>query len=156
MIEASIEASSGASAAQSRNDRQHFPAAIEREQQQAAEDGRDRMERELEARDDPEVAAASAQTPQQPGPLGLTDGHDVAVGRHDVSADQVVARQSVLALQPADPAAQREAGDAGGRDQAAGRRESVSRGRGIEVGPGRTGLDRGRAPVDVDFDVAHR
>ena len=88
----------------------------------------------------PKLPPPPAQTPQQLGPLGLTDGHDVAVGRHDVRADQVVARQSVLALQPADAAAEREAGDSGGRDQAARRRETVRRGRGIEVGPGRTGL----------------
>ena len=68
------------------------------------------------------------------------------------AADEVVAGEAVLAHQPADAAAEREAGDAGGRDEAAGRREAVRLRLVVDVGPDGAAAD-GRAPrgrVDAD------
>ncbi len=51
--------------------------------------------------------------------------HVLAVGRHQLDRDQVVAGEPVRPLQPAGAAAEREAGDAGRRDAAAGGGEAV-------------------------------
>ena len=56
------------------------------------------MEPVLEGRDDPEVAAAAAQAPEQVGYLALARGHEAAVGGDNVRRDQVVAGKAVLAL----------------------------------------------------------
>ena len=113
------------------------------------------MQLELEPRDDAEVAAASAQAPQQVLVLGLARVHEPAVGRHDVGGDEVVAREAELPHRPADAAAEREAGDAGRRHEPAGGRESVCLRLVVDVGPHRTAAD-GRAAGDrVDADLVH-
>ena len=107
--------------------RQHLGGPLELEERDAAEHlGRQRMERELERRHDAEGAAAAAQRPQQVGVLVGGRAHDRAVPRHQLGGEQVVAGQAVLALQPARAAAQRQPGDAGGGDAAAGRRQPVA------------------------------
>ena len=93
----------------------------------------DRVQVELEGGDDAEVAASAAQAPEEVGVLRRARGEDLAVGGDHLGRAQVVAGQAVLAHQPADPAAQREAGDAGGRDQAPGGGEAVLLGRGVEL-----------------------
>src|SRR5204863_9189807 len=75
----------------------------------------DRMEGELERRDDAEVAAAAAQRPEQLGLLARRRRAHRAVGHDDARAQQVVDRHAVQARQPAEAAAEREAGYAGGR-----------------------------------------
>ena len=69
----------------------------------------ERMELELEPRDDAEVAAAAAQAPEQVGVLRLARVDEPAVGGDDVGADEVVAREPELPHRPADAAAEREA-----------------------------------------------
>ncbi len=92
------------------------------------------MEVELELRDDAEVAAATAQSPEQVRVVGLARVDEPAVRRDDVGRDEVVAREAELAHRPADAAAEREPGDTGGRDEAARRREPVRLGLVVDVG----------------------
>src|SRR6266508_886797 len=58
-----------------------------------------------------------------------------------VGADEVVARETELAHRPADAAAEREAGDAGRRHEAAGRGEPVRLRLVVDVGPDRAAAD---------------
>jgi hypothetical protein len=61
----------------------------------------------------------------------------------------------VLAREPADAAAEREPGDAGVRDLAAGHGETVLLRRAVDVAPQRTCLRARRLPLGVDPDLAH-
>ena len=63
---------------------------------------------ELELGDDSEVPAAAAETPEQVRILVGARLDELAVGRHHVHRDELVDRQAVLALNPADPAAERQ------------------------------------------------
>ena len=139
--------SSGAPGAHSRNARSSV-AAVRRPGRRSGprrRSARRGCSVELELGDDPEVAAAAAQPPEELGVLGLARVHEPAVRGDDVGADEVVAREAVLAHQPADAAAEREAGDAGRRDQAAGRREPVRLRLVVDVGPHRAAADVARA-----------
>ena len=121
--------------------RQHLLAPLEREQQQPAEDGRHRVERELEARHDPEVAAAAAQPPEQLGPLGLARRATTSPSAVTTSAPTRLSQDSpyLRCSQPMPPPSVSPATPVR-RDQPTGGREPV-RGRGrVEVGPGRAGL----------------
>ena len=116
------------------------------------------MQRELEFGHDAEVAAAAAQAEEQVRVLVGAGAHDVAVGGHDGGGDQVVCGQAVHALEPARPRAEREAGDAGVRDAAAGDGEPVRLGGGVELRPGeaRPGAHGARGQVDLDpLERAH-
>ena len=56
---------------------------------------RDRVQAKAQRRDDAEVAASSAQRPEQVGLSVVAGADDAAVGEHDVGADEVVGRQAV-------------------------------------------------------------
>src|SRR5204862_7817673 len=99
---------------------------------------------------DAEVAAAAAQAPEQLRVLAGARAHHVPLGGDDVGRTQVVRGQAVLAHQPADAAAERQAGDAGARDEPAGRREPERLRLVVEAGPGDAGLGAGDAPLRVD------
>jgi hypothetical protein len=71
---------------------------------------------EQEAGDHAEVSASASERPEQVGVLLLGSGDKAAVGEHDVPLDQIVHSEAVLAAKIAMAAAQRESGDAGGRD----------------------------------------
>ena len=101
------------------------------------------MELVLELGDDAEVAAAAANGPEQVRVLGRAGSTDLAVGGDDLDRAQVVAGHAVAAHQPAETAAERQTGDAGRGDRAAGRRQPVRAGRLVEVGPGRAALGAG-------------
>ena len=94
----------------------------------------------------PKLPPPPRRPQKQVGVLGLARVDEPAVGGDDVGADEVVAGEAVLAHQPADAAAEREAGDAGGRDEAAGRREPVRLRLVVDVGPHGAAAD-GRAPA---------
>ena len=64
--------------------------------------------------------------------------------------------EPVLAHQPPEAAAQREAGDARVRDGAARRREAVRLGLVIELAPEHAALRDDRARVRIDADALHR
>jgi hypothetical protein len=130
---------------------------VRRQEQRAGVDlGADRVQRQLERRHDPEVAAASAEPPEQLRILGRTRVHEPAVGGDDVGADEVVCGKSVLPHEPADPAAEREPCHAGGRDEPAGRREPELLRLVVDVTPDGAGADVGDACSRVDADVPHR
>ena len=106
--------------------------------------------------DDPEVPAPAAQTPEELRVLVLAGVDEPAVGGHEVGRDEVVAGQAVLAHQPADPAAEREPGDAGRRDEATGHRQPEGLRLVVELSPGRAALGDDALGVRVDPDALHR
>ena len=110
--------------------------------------GADRMQEELERRDDAEVAAAAAQRPEQVRVLLGGRPDQLALRGHQLGRDQVVAGEAVLAPQPADAAAEREAGHPRLGDQAGRSREPVGLRRGVHLAPDGAALDasRGGAP----------
>jgi hypothetical protein len=76
-------------------------------------DRADRVEPELEFRDDPEVAASAAHPPEEVPVLVLARLNELALGGDHVHAEELVDRQAVLALEPTDPSAEREAREPG-------------------------------------------
>ena len=114
------------------------------------------MRPELERRDDAEVAAAAAQRPEQLRVLVLADVQVLAVRGDDVGPDEVVAGQPAPTDQPADPAAEREAGDARRGHEATGDRQPERLRLGVDVPPDASGLRHDAAPVRVDPDRVHR
>ena len=122
----------------------------------AADDHRaDRMELVLERGDDAEVAAAAAQSPDQIRVVAIGRVHQRAVGQDDVGAEQIVRGHAVAAAQPAEAAAERQAGDAGVADRAAGRRQAECLRFAIELRPPQPGLGASRLRGRVDTDALH-
>jgi hypothetical protein len=86
------------------------------------------------------------------GSTGALHFHDVTRGEDDLGREQVVDRQPALAHEPPEPPAKGEAREAGGGDQAAGRRESVRLHLAIELAPGDSALGADGAAGGVDVD----
>ena len=82
---------------------------LRRQDEDPAEDLVDRLEPELEPRGDAEVAAASAQGPEQVRVALRVDVPDLAVGRDHLGGQQLVDRQAVLAHEEAHAAAEGDA-----------------------------------------------
>src|SRR5262245_63702515 len=114
------------------------------------------MQAELESRHDAEVATASAQAPQQLGVPVVARANERPVGRDDLCTNEVVAGQAVLSGQVADPPAEREAGDAGRADDAAGCDKPEGLSRRVEVEPRRAAVGIGDPPGTVDLDPTHK
>ena len=126
-----------------------------RHEQRAAEDHADRIEAELEARHHAEVATAAADGPEQVGVLLLARGDDAALGGDQLDGDERVDRQAVLADQPTDAAAERQAGQADAAGVAEWRREPVgTRRRGV-LARGQAGLGPRETPLGVDVQALH-
>ena len=105
---------------------------------------------EVEARDDPEVAAAAAQRPEQVGVRGLGHLEDVAARRDELRADELVGRESPRAHHPADAAAEGEPADAH-RRRVAGAHAQPAVGEGArDAPPRRAAADPDERAVDVD------
>ena len=96
----------------------------------------DRAQFELEARDNPEVAPAATQPPEEVRVFGLAGANELARGGDKLGGGEVVAAEPVLAPQPAHAAPQGEAGHARRRHQAARCGESEGLRRLVHVGPG--------------------
>ena len=134
---------------------QQFAPALGRVHHEAAEDlGPDRVQRELDRGDDAEVAAAAAQRPEQLGMLVGGRADLVAAGGDELDGEDVVAREAVLALEPAGAAAEREARHAGAGDAAADGREAVRLRGGVELGPRQAGARPHDAALRIDADRA--
>ena len=88
--------------------------------------------------------------------LVLADVDQAAVGRDDVSGDEVVAGQAVLPGQPAVTAAQREASDARGGDPATRRGPAAELGLPVVLAPQDATLRQRRAPCRVDIHTLQR
>ena len=105
---------------------QDLAGLCERVDDQAGVDlGADRMQLELERGHHAEVAAAAAQGPEQVGLRGGRDDAHGTVGRHDGGAEQIVDGHAMAARQPAEAAAERESGNAGGGIDAERRGQAV-------------------------------
>ena len=91
---------------------EHLAGAFPGEDDRAAQDGPDRMELVDERGHDAEVAAAAAQGPEEVR-VSRRWLDQFAVCGHDLGRQQVVAGQAVLPIEPADAAAEGQAGDAG-------------------------------------------
>jgi hypothetical protein len=104
---------------------------------------------------DAEVAAAPAQGPEQVRVRGRVDLEHLAGRGHELDAEQVVGRQAVLGHQPAEPAAERKAGDACRRDGAPGHCQAMGTGCRVELGPRSPALGGEGGALGIDRDVGH-
>ena len=140
-----------------RGDRHEAPKDLGRwrQDQRAAEDIPDRVELELEARDDTEVAAAAADRPEEVRVLVGAGGQEPTIGGHDLDGLERVDGQAVLAHEPADAAAEREAGDADGAGVTERGRKPVGRGRERVLAGGQARLRPGRPSLDIDVEPLH-
>ena len=117
-----------------------------------AEDRGDRVRAVLERGHHAEVAAATAESPEEVAIGVLARGDDLAGRQHHLGRQQVVDGHPVFAHQPRDPAPERETRDPGGGDDAArGREPEGARGT-VELADRDAPLrpDRGSARIDVD------
>ena len=135
---------------------QHLVGLLDRPERRPRHHGAHRVQPEHERRDDAEVAAAAADRPEQVGVLGRARVRARSVRQDDLGLEHVVDREPVPAAQIADPAAEREAADAGRADDAARRRHADRVGGRVNLPPGRPALDPNGAGVGVDLDAAHR
>ena len=111
---------------------------------------------ELEASDNTEVSTATTKPPEEVLVFRIAGVHLTAIRHDDICRQQVVDGHAVLPAQPAEAAAQRQAGHACGRVDAQRRGKAVRlRGR-VEVGEGAAGLDRRPAGIGVHLDALHR
>src|SRR5262249_57451624 len=89
-------------------------------------DGRTgRVQGESKRTDDAEVPAAASQRPEQVGVIVGRRPDDVALGGDHLRLEEIVDGEPVLAHEPADAAAEREAADAGVADDASGGGQAV-------------------------------
>ena len=99
---------------------QNFRGIVEMVEDRPGEHDRpDRVQAVVERGDDAEVPSGAAHAPKQIRVAVLAGGDELAVRSNEVNGEQVVDRRAVLAHQPADPTAERQAGDPGVRDDAA-------------------------------------
>src|SRR5947209_6085829 len=70
-------------------------------------------EPEVERRGDPEVPTSATQAPEELGLVCLGCAYKVAVGGYDLNGGQVVDRQLVRALEPANATAEGQSSDPG-------------------------------------------
>ena len=123
-----------------------------------AGEGHDRAERvgvELEVGHDAEVAAASAQRPEQVRVVVGGRHMDRTVGTHDRRRAEAVDGEPVLAPHPTLAASEGEAADAGLGDHAAGHDEAERLRFAVDVSPHRAALHGGSPRDRVDGDGAH-
>jgi hypothetical protein len=118
--------------------------------------GSDRIEAILELGDDPEVAAAAAQAPEEIFVFPLAGGHDAAIGGDHLGRNEIVGAQAVLIAQPAQAAAQRQAGDTRRRDHAHGGGQSILLRRPVQVADGGTTPGASGACFGIYQDVFHQ
>jgi hypothetical protein len=115
----------------------------------------DGMKPELECGDHAEAATASTQCPEELPVLVLGGPDQLALGGHQLCCHQVVAREAVLAFEPAGAAAQGEPAHPGRGHAPAGGGEPVDLRDPVDVSPGGPPADARHALFGVDVDVAH-
>ena len=101
----------------------------------------------------PKLPPPPRKPPEQLGVLGVASVNEPSVRSDDVCCREVVARQTELPHRPADPATEREPGDAGGRHEAARCREPVGLGLMVDVGPHRASTDSRPLGDGIDAHV---
>ena len=113
------------------------------------------MQPEFEARDDPEIAAAATERPEQVRILRLAGATDLAIGRDDICANQIVDRHAELSRGPAEATAQREPGNSRRRVDAHRSRQTKGLSFAIEVSERCARLDpRNSSPLDQPVPIA--
>src|SRR6266487_2993424 len=115
----------------------------------------DRMQLELEGSDDPEIATSTAHAPEQVGVLAGTGSEHPSIGRDEVHRQQIINGQAVLAHEPAQAAAQRQARQASSAYGAGGRGESIGLRCLHKLTQGETCLNPGRFLLWIDADAFH-
>ena len=154
---ATLVSSRGAVALEFAKGFEHLLASSRAPGDGAAEDlGADGVEPVLERGDDAEVAAAAAQRPEQVGVLVGRRAHDLALGGDHVHRDHVVAGPAVAARQVAEAAADGEAGDAGGGDEAEHGRQPVHLRLAVQIAQRAAGLRAADALRRIDPDAAQQ
>ena len=73
----------------------------------------DLMKLEFESGDDAEIPSAAAKSPEQIRLFGGAHAPQHAIGSYDIGRQEVVDRQAELSRDPAEPAAERQAGNSG-------------------------------------------
>ncbi len=135
---------------------QHVRRLLERPVDRAAEHERaDRVQVVLEGGGDAEVAAASAQAPEQLGLAVRVDAQPFAVRGDEVDGAQVVDREPVPAHEVAEPAAEGEPADPDVADRPARGGEAVSLGGEVQLRPREAGGRAGDAAGGVDRHRLH-
>src|SRR4029079_13139564 len=117
--------------------------------------GTERMEAELQGRDDPEVRAGPAYRPEQVRMVRLARSHVRAVSGHELDGRQGVEGQAAAPLEPADAPAECQAGDAGVPDGPDGADETMRLGSAVEFAEMRPAIRASAAGVRVDRGHAH-
>jgi hypothetical protein len=111
---------------------------------------------EQERGDDAEVPSAATERPEQVRVLVVARADDVAVGQDDLGLEQVVDGQAALAGEVAEAAAEREPADPGGRDDPAGRGQTVLVRRAVDLAPGAAAGDPDGPGLGIDLDALQR
>ena len=114
-----------------------------------------RVEPVLERGDDPEVAAAAAQAPEQLGVLVVAGDKELAVGGDHVAGREVVDGESEAAHEVADPATEGQPADAGVGDDAARHGQPEGLGLVVDVAPQTAALSPDRSRQGVDPHPGH-
>ena len=136
--------------------RQHLPGLGQRKHHQAGGHfGADRVQGEFEGGDDAEIAATPADRPEQVGIVVGIDMQAGAVGGDEVGREQVVDGHAVQAAEPAEAAAQGQAGHPGGGVDAQRGGQAIRLRFMVEVAQGGAAFDPGAAPRRVDAHRAH-
>ena len=104
----------------------------------------------------PKLPPPPRSAQKRSGMLGLAGGDEAAVGQHDVGFEQVVDRQAVLAREVAGAAAEGQAGDAGGRDDAERHGQAEGVGGMVDVARRAARLDPHGAARRVDAHALHQ
>src|SRR5438067_322544 len=115
----------------------------------------DRMQLELEGRDDPEIATSTAHAPEQVGVLADTGSEHPSIGSDDLDCQQIVNGQAVLAHEPAQAAAEGQARQASSAYGAGGRGESIGLRCLHKLAKPETCLSPGRLLCWIDPDAFH-
>lgn len=133
-----------------------FPLVVREGDEPAQHVRPDGMELELKSGDNTEVPPATTQSPEEVIVFPFAGVHLTAIRRDDIRGEQVVNGHAVFPAQPAEAAAERQAGHARGRVDAQGRGEAVVLCRRVNVGEGAARLDGRTAGVGVDLDALHQ
>ena len=136
---------------------QNFAGIVQMVEDRPGEHDRpDRVQAELERRDDAEVTAAAAHSPEQIGVLVLARGDQLAIRRDEVDGEQVVDRRAVLAHQPADPAPQGQSRNARVAHDSTHGRKPKELGLAVELAPQDARFGARRPGLWVDVNAFHR
>ncbi len=109
----------------------------------------------LERRDDPKVAAAASNAPEQILVLLGAGPQQLSVGGRHVGGDQVVASQSMTSVEPAQPAAEREPCDPRRRHDSQRRRQLERLGGAVELSQREPGLGPGYPSLWINPQGLH-